>query len=246
MVVSEQQLIRTGCNCPIHQQSVAPPLEISRSPCGIAASLGPVHPASGRGPVDCNCRRQFGTICVGNGLAATPRSRSRSKAGWSWPRGRGPCTRWVLESGNVAMKCNPWRWLWGLAPLLGLGGLMHIGGTFAAIEADLKRQTEAALNAGGQAWAKVAFSGRDATLIGEAVDNSDRLRAAGITRSVLGVRVLDDQSRLLEEEKNYAGARSCRTMAGCACPGSCRARRPGRRSSAPPRRSFRAGISTIA
>ena len=80
---------------------------------------------------------------------------------------------------------------------------MHIGGTFAAIEADLKRQTEAALNAGGQAWAKVAFSGRDATLIGEAVDNSDRLRAAGITRSVLGVRVLDDQSRLLEEEKNY-------------------------------------------
>lgn len=101
------------------------------------------------------------------------------------------------------MRCNPLRWLWGLVPLLGLGGLMYMGGTFAGIETDLKQQTEAALKAGGQGWAQVAFSGRDATLIGEAIDNSDQLRAGGIARSVRGVRILTDQSRLLEEEKNY-------------------------------------------
>ncbi len=80
---------------------------------------------------------------------------------------------------------------------------MHVGGTFAGIEADLKRQTELALGAAGHSWATVAFSGRDATVIGEALDNSDQLRAAGIARSVWGVRSADDQSRLLEEEKNY-------------------------------------------
>ena len=101
------------------------------------------------------------------------------------------------------MKCNPWRWAWGLVPLLGLGGLMYTGGTFAGIEADLKRQTETALGAAGHSWATVAFSGRDASLIGEAVDNSDQLRAAGIARTVWGVRSVVDQSRLLEEEKNY-------------------------------------------
>lgn len=101
------------------------------------------------------------------------------------------------------MKCNPWRWAWGLVPLLGLGGLMYSGGTFAGIEADLKRQSEAALGADGQPWATVAFSGREATLIGEAASNSDQLRAAGVVRSVWGVRSLVDQSRLLEEEKNY-------------------------------------------
>jgi len=101
------------------------------------------------------------------------------------------------------MKCNPWRWAWGLIPLVGLGGLMHLGGIFASIEAELKRQTEAALNVGGQNWATVAFSGREGTLIGEALDNSDQLRAAGIVRSVWGVRSLDDQSKLLDEEKNY-------------------------------------------
>lgn len=101
------------------------------------------------------------------------------------------------------MKCNPWRWAWGLIPLLGLGGLMHMGGVFTGIEADLKKQTDAALASNGQGWATSAFSGRDGTLIGEALDNSDQLRAAGLARSVWGVRTIDDQSRLLQEEKNY-------------------------------------------
>ncbi len=102
------------------------------------------------------------------------------------------------------MKCNPIRWLWGLLPLLVLGGLMYwFFGTFSGIEADLKRQSEAALGSGEQGWATVAFDGRNAVLNGQAVDNSDQLRAGGIVRSVWGVRQLDDQSKLLDEEKNY-------------------------------------------
>ena len=60
-----------------------------------------------------------------------------------------------------------------------------------------------ALSASEQGWASVVFSGRDATLVGEAIDNSDQLRAGGIVRSVWGVRKFDDQTRLLDEEKNY-------------------------------------------
>ena len=101
------------------------------------------------------------------------------------------------------MKCNPVRWLWGLVPLLGLGGLMHLSGTFTGIEADLKRQAEAALASSGQTWANMAFSGRDASIVGEAVENSDQIRAGGIVRSVWGVRKLDDLTKLLDEEKNY-------------------------------------------
>jgi OmpA-OmpF porin, OOP family len=101
------------------------------------------------------------------------------------------------------MKCNPIRWLWGLVPLLGLGGLMYLSGAFTGIEADLKQRTEKELAAREQGWATVVMSGRDATLIGEAVDNSDQLRASGIVRSVWNVRKLDDQTKLLDEEKNY-------------------------------------------
>ena len=102
------------------------------------------------------------------------------------------------------MKCNPIRWLWGLLLLPALTGLMYwFFGTFGGIETSLKQQSEAALSSAAQGWATVSFDGRNATLNGQAVDNSDQLRAAGIVRSIWGVRQLDDQSRLLDEEKNY-------------------------------------------
>ncbi len=102
------------------------------------------------------------------------------------------------------MKCNPIRWLWGLLLLPVLTGLMYwFFGTFGGIETALKQQSEIALTNAGQGWATVSFEGRNATLSGQAVDNSDQLRAAGIVRSVWGVRQLDDQSKLLDEEKSY-------------------------------------------
>ena len=101
------------------------------------------------------------------------------------------------------MQCNPMRWLWGLIPLLGLGGLMHLSGSFAQVERDLNKTSDATLAAAGQGWASVVFSGRDATLVGESVDSSDQLRAGGLVRSIWGVRKFEDQTRLLDEQKNY-------------------------------------------
>jgi len=101
------------------------------------------------------------------------------------------------------MRCNPQRWVWGLVPMLGLGGLMHLGGVFAGVEADLRNRGEAALAAAGHSWTALALSGRDAVVAGQAADHSDQLRAGGIVRSVWGVRKLDDQIKLLDEEKNY-------------------------------------------
>ena len=102
------------------------------------------------------------------------------------------------------MTCNPMRWLWGLLLLPVLTGLMYwFFGTFGGIEMMLRQQSEAALTSGDQGWATVSFDGRNATLSGQALDNSDQLRAAGIVRSVWGVRQLDDQSKLLDVEKNY-------------------------------------------
>jgi OmpA-OmpF porin, OOP family len=131
-----------------------------------------------------------------------PRSAEGAGAVWGLPvrtDGAGG-RRWELVA---AMRCNPLRWLWGLVPLIGLGGLMNLSGAFTGIEADLKRQAEAALTASGQGWATVAMAGRDATLVGQAVDNSDQLRSTGLARSVWGVRLVDDQTKLLDEEKNY-------------------------------------------
>jgi OmpA-OmpF porin, OOP family len=101
------------------------------------------------------------------------------------------------------MKCNPIRWLWGLFPLAALAGMMFLGGVPEKIQTDLKVKAEGALASGGFGWARTVFSGRDAVIQGDAADDSDQKRVAGVVRSAWGVRVVDDQTKLLEEEKNY-------------------------------------------
>jgi OmpA-OmpF porin, OOP family len=101
------------------------------------------------------------------------------------------------------MKCNPIRWLWGLIPLAALAGMMFVGGVPEKIQNDLRTRAEGELASGGFGWAKTVFSGRDAVIQGDAADDTDQKRAAGVVRSVPGVRVVDDQSKLLQEEKNY-------------------------------------------
>jgi OmpA-OmpF porin, OOP family len=101
------------------------------------------------------------------------------------------------------MKCNPIRWLWGLIPLAALAGMMFLGGVPGKIQDDLRARAEGALGAGGFGWASTAFSGRDAVVLGDAVDESDQKRVGGVVRSTWGVRVVDDQSKLLDEEKNF-------------------------------------------
>lgn len=101
------------------------------------------------------------------------------------------------------MKCNPIRWLWGLIPLAALAGIMFLGRVPEKIQDDLRIRAEGALASSGFAWANTVFSGRDAIIQGNAADDSDQKRVGGVVRSTWGVRVVDDQSKLLEEEKNY-------------------------------------------
>ena len=101
------------------------------------------------------------------------------------------------------MKCNPIRWLWGLIPLAALAGIMFLGNVPEKIQNDLRIRAEGALASGGFGWAKTVFSGRDAIIQGDAADDSDQKRVGGVVRSTWGVRVVDDQTKLLEEEKNY-------------------------------------------
>jgi OmpA-OmpF porin, OOP family len=101
------------------------------------------------------------------------------------------------------MKCNPIRWLWGLIPLAALAGIMFMGRVPEKIQDDLRIRAEGALASGGFGWASTVFSGRDAVIQGDAADDSDQKRVAGVVRSTWGVRVVDDQSKLLEEVKNY-------------------------------------------
>jgi OmpA-OmpF porin, OOP family len=101
------------------------------------------------------------------------------------------------------MKCNPIRWLWGLIPLAALAGIMFLGNVPEKIQDDLRARAEGALASDGFGWAKTVFSGRDAIIQGDAVDDSDQKRVGSVVRSIWGVRVVDDQSKLLEEEKNF-------------------------------------------
>jgi OmpA-OmpF porin, OOP family len=108
------------------------------------------------------------------------------------------------------MKCNPIRWLWGLIPLAALAGMMFLGGVPGKIQDDLRVRAEGALASGGFGWASTAFSGRDAMIQGDAADESDQKRVGGVVRSTWGVRVVDDQTKLLEEQKNYAWSANLR------------------------------------
>ncbi len=108
------------------------------------------------------------------------------------------------------MKCNPIRWLWGLIPLTGLAGIMLLGNVPEQIQSDLGVRAERALASSGFSWARATFSGRDATIQGDAVDDTEQKRVGGVVRSLSGVRVVDDQSKLLEEEKNYVWSASLR------------------------------------
>jgi outer membrane protein OmpA-like peptidoglycan-associated protein len=103
------------------------------------------------------------------------------------------------------MRCNPLRWLWGLVPiaiLTWLAILLQQPG----IEAELAQQTKQALDTAGLNWARVEFTGRDATLAGKAHDGTEQSKARSIAERVWGVRVLDDQSELIAKSDIYRWA----------------------------------------
>ena len=100
------------------------------------------------------------------------------------------------------MRCNWRRWLWGLIPILLLGGAAAWAER-NRVEADLGERAKLALRQAGMEWAAARFEGRDATLSGTAVDDDDRRKAADELRDVWGVRVVDNNAALVPMAEKF-------------------------------------------
>ena len=100
------------------------------------------------------------------------------------------------------MKCNPWRWLWGL-PLLAMLVWITLLLEQDRIQADLRERSVAALSEKGLGWAFAAYSGRDATLTGRAYSEDGPQQALSIVRGVWGVRVAEAEIGLIDRVKEY-------------------------------------------
>ena len=100
------------------------------------------------------------------------------------------------------MKCNPLRWLWGLGALLPLLILSLISSR-ASIEADLKARAEQALKGKGFGWAEVAMEGRNARVIGRAVDETDPDKALKIVYDISGMRDVANGASLIDKVDKY-------------------------------------------
>ncbi|MBY0224964.1 MAG: OmpA family protein [Hyphomicrobium sp.] len=100
------------------------------------------------------------------------------------------------------MRCNPWRWLWGLLLIAPLSWIvLHLHQ--ADIEADLRVRSTEALERAGLGWAATSFSGRDAVLTGLAAEETDPSKAADLVRRVWGVRVVDARTDLIKRVETF-------------------------------------------
>jgi OmpA-OmpF porin, OOP family len=107
------------------------------------------------------------------------------------------------------MRCNWRRWLWGLIPLM-IVSWVAAHAERGRIEQDLSSRAKLALQASGLGWAATAFNGRDAAVIGKAVDESEPGKAIDVLRTVWGVRQVDNRADLLEKVDQYIWAASRR------------------------------------
>lgn len=94
------------------------------------------------------------------------------------------------------MRCNPWRWLWGLLPIA-MWSWITVLGEHERIERDLVERSEQALAEAGLGWAKSQFIGRDGALAGIADDEHSPPRAVEIARSVWGVRAVEVKANVI-------------------------------------------------
>jgi len=108
------------------------------------------------------------------------------------------------------MRCNPWRWLWGVIPIAMLTWLAFTWER-EGIETDLRSRAEAALESEGYAWGEVSLDGRDAFLTGVAPDESQPYRAADTVRKVRGVRIVRSRT---DAGPNVAAATSADPVPG--------------------------------
>lgn len=100
------------------------------------------------------------------------------------------------------MRCNPWRWLWGLIPIAMLSWIVF-NWEHRNIEADLGQRAAAELERQGIDWAELSFSGRDAVLRGRSSEEDAPKRAVDAVRSLWGVRVVDQRTDLVPKAEVY-------------------------------------------
>ena len=103
------------------------------------------------------------------------------------------------------MRCNPWRWLWGLlliAPASWIVLQLHQ----VEIENELRVRSTEALERAGLSWAATSFAGRDAVLTGVAALEDEPAKAAQLVRDVWGVRVVEARTDLVKEVATFTWA----------------------------------------
>lgn len=100
------------------------------------------------------------------------------------------------------MRCNWWRWLWGIIPLLVLSWVA-VQAEQGRIEGDLRARAARALVQGGMGWAAVRLEGRDAVLQGLSGDESEPEKAAGLLSGVWGLRVIENRIDLAPKAEKY-------------------------------------------
>ena len=100
------------------------------------------------------------------------------------------------------MRCNPWRWLWGL-PLLAMW--VWISGLLEQdrIETDLRTRSGEALSAAGYGWAKPNYGYRDGSLSGTAPSEAQAAEALDVVRKVWGVRIADGTFETMRSVVDY-------------------------------------------
>lgn len=107
------------------------------------------------------------------------------------------------------MRCNPWRWLWGLIPVAILA-FLTVQWEHDRIETDLRQRTETALKGAGLHWAVTAFDGRDGLITGQAASDDAPQRAQKVVRDVWGVRITDQRTNLLQRIDPYVWSATLR------------------------------------
>lgn len=100
------------------------------------------------------------------------------------------------------MKCNWWRWLWGIVPLLVLSWVA-VQAEQGRVERDLSARARVALIQSGLGWATAEFDGRDSRLTGRAPQESEPAKALDVLSGVWGVRVVENSAGLIEKADKY-------------------------------------------
>lgn len=100
------------------------------------------------------------------------------------------------------MRCNPFRWLLGLIPILLIAGLAVVSER-GRIEKDLTTRSQQALEEAGFGWASIEFEGRDGLVTGFASEEGEPAGANRMAADTYGVRIVRSDTKLIDKAERY-------------------------------------------